>query len=52
MPESVRAVLSSAGQKLDDLSLLLAEPLPDGLTEQDAKRRLWRDLQALPKLLQ
>lgn len=34
-----------------DLVVILTEGLPDGLREKDAKRRLWRDLQALPGLL-
>jgi len=34
-----------------DLVLIATEPLPDGLTGRDAKRRLWRDLQAVPKLI-
>ena len=34
-----------------DLVLVVTEPLPDGLTGKEAKRRLWRDLQTLPALL-
>ncbi|MGH2758153.1 MAG: uracil-DNA glycosylase family protein [Actinomycetota bacterium] len=34
-----------------DLVLLITESLPEGLTGKEAKRRLWRDLQALPGLL-
>lgn len=32
------------------LSLIVTESLPEGVTEAQAKRRLWRDLQELPKL--
>jgi DNA polymerase len=34
-----------------DLMLLVTEPLPEGLTNKEAKRRLWRDLQVVPSLL-
>jgi uracil-DNA glycosylase len=34
-----------------DLVLLITEPLPEGLTNKESKRRLWRDLQAVPPLL-
>jgi len=34
-----------------DLVLIATEPLPDGVTGRDAKRRLWRDLQAVPALI-
>lgn len=34
-----------------DLMLLATEELPDGVTAKDAKRRLWRDLQVVPKLI-
>ena len=34
-----------------DLVLIATEQLPDGLTGRDAKRRLWRDMQAIPKLI-
>jgi uracil-DNA glycosylase family 4 len=34
-----------------DLVLIATEPLPEGVTGRDAKRRLWRDLQAIPKLI-
>lgn len=34
-----------------DLVLIVTEQLPAGVTEREAKRRLWRDLQAVPKLL-
>ena len=34
-----------------DLDLIATESLPDGLTSRDAKRRLWRDLQSIPKLI-
>ena len=34
-----------------DLVLVATEPLPDGLTGKEAKRRLWRDLQTIPKLI-
>jgi len=33
------------------LDLLVTEPLPQGVTLADAKRRLWADLQTLPSLL-
>jgi uracil-DNA glycosylase len=33
------------------LSLLATEPLPEGVTGRESKRRLWRDLQAVPKAL-
>jgi len=29
---------------------MVTEGLPEGLTRKEAKRRLWRDLQALPRL--
>ncbi|HVE92258.1 MAG TPA: uracil-DNA glycosylase family protein [Actinomycetota bacterium] len=35
----------------DDLLLLVTEPVPEGVTIPDSKRRLWRDLQELPALL-
>ncbi|MEX0874968.1 MAG: uracil-DNA glycosylase family protein [Actinomycetota bacterium] len=35
-----------------DLVVLVTEALPDGVTQRDAKRRLWRDLQAVPKVLE
>jgi uracil-DNA glycosylase family 4 len=34
------------------LVLIASEPLPEGVTQKDAKRRLWRDLQQVPALLQ
>jgi uracil-DNA glycosylase family 4 len=34
-----------------DLVLMVTEPLPEGITNRDAKRRLWRDLRALPTLV-
>jgi uracil-DNA glycosylase len=34
-----------------DLVVIATESLPDGVTARDAKRRLWRDLQAVPKLI-
>jgi uracil-DNA glycosylase family 4 len=34
-----------------DLELIATESLPDGVTSKDAKRRLWRDLRALPAVL-
>jgi uracil-DNA glycosylase family 4 len=34
-----------------DLVLIATEPLPDGVTGREAKRRLWRDLQAVAKLI-
>ena len=33
------------------LSLIVTEPMPDGVTNKDAKRRLWRDLQQVPELI-
>jgi uracil-DNA glycosylase len=33
------------------LTLIATEPLPEGVTAPDAKRRLWKHLQALPGLL-
>ena len=33
------------------LVLLWTEALPDGVTDREAKRRLWRDLQTLPGML-
>jgi len=34
-----------------DLVMIATEELPAGVTNRDAKRRLWRDLQAVPKLI-
>ncbi len=34
-----------------DLVLLVTESLPEGISQKDAKRRLWRDLHALPALV-
>lgn len=34
-----------------DIVLMVTEPLPEGVTQRDAKRRLWRDLRALPAAL-
>ena len=34
-----------------DLHVLVTEPLPEGVTNKEAKRRLWRDLQTVPLLL-
>lgn len=34
-----------------DIVLMVTEPLPEGITQRDAKRRLWRDLRALPAAL-
>jgi hypothetical protein len=31
--------------------LVATEPLPEGVTGRDPKRRLWRDLQTVPRLL-
>jgi hypothetical protein len=31
--------------------LLVTEGLPEGITNREAKRRLWRDLQVLRELL-
>ena len=33
------------------LALVATEPLPEGVTKKDSKRRLWRDLQLVPELL-
>lgn len=33
------------------LSLIATEPLPEGVTKSDSKRRLWRDLQQVPALI-
>jgi uracil-DNA glycosylase len=33
------------------LALIATEPLPEGVTRKDSKRRLWRDLQLVPDLL-
>jgi hypothetical protein len=35
-----------------DLELVCTEALPDGVTQKEAKRRLWKDLRAVPALLQ
>jgi uracil-DNA glycosylase len=35
-----------------DLVLLVTEALPEGVTNKEAKRRLWRDLRNVPGLLQ
>lgn len=34
-----------------DLVVLVTEALPQGITQKEAKRRLWRDLRALPALV-
>lgn len=34
-----------------DLQVLVTEPLPEGVTNKEAKRRLWRDLQVVPGAL-
>lgn len=34
-----------------ELVLLVTEPLPEGVTAKDAKRRLWRDLRLVPELV-
>ena len=34
-----------------DIVLMVTESLPEGVTQRDAKRRLWRDLRALPSAL-
>jgi uracil-DNA glycosylase len=34
-----------------DLTLVVTEPLPDGLTGKEAKRRLWKDLRLIPGLI-
>lgn len=34
-----------------DLVLIATEPLPEGVTRKDAKRRLWRDLRLVPQLV-
>ncbi len=62
--ESVRALDGRCGLRVpeeivrgevteirSDLSLLLTEDLPQGVTQKDAKRRLWADLQRVPALL-
>jgi uracil-DNA glycosylase len=41
-----RAVRLRAG-----LSLIATEPLPEGVTKTDSKRRLWRDLRLVPDLV-
>jgi uracil-DNA glycosylase len=33
------------------LSMIATEPLPEGVTRNDSKRRLWRDLQLVPELV-
>ncbi len=33
------------------LDALVTEPMPEGVTQKDAKRRLWRDLQQIPPLI-
>lgn len=33
------------------LSMVATEPVPEGITQREAKRRLWRDLQQLPTLI-
>ncbi|HYZ92681.1 MAG TPA: uracil-DNA glycosylase family protein [Actinomycetota bacterium] len=38
-------------QVRSDLVLMVTEPLPEGITHKDGKRRLWRDLRALPDLV-
>ena len=50
VPEDLAQGTSS--QIRSDLALVITESLPDGLTGKEAKRRLWRDLQALPALLE
>jgi uracil-DNA glycosylase family 4 len=35
----------------DGLHMLVTEPVPEGVTNKDSKRRLWRDLQQVPALL-
>ncbi len=49
VPEEVAQ--GAAVQIRSDLVLMLTEPLPEGVTQKDSKRRLWRDLKALPELL-
>jgi uracil-DNA glycosylase family 4 len=34
------------------LQFIATEPLPEGVTNRDSKRRLWRDLQRVPALLE
>jgi uracil-DNA glycosylase len=34
-----------------DLQVLVTEPLPEGVTNKESKRRLWRDLQIVPPAL-
>ena len=62
--ESVRALDGRCGIVVPDevpqgqavrlrpgLSLVATEPLPEGVTKKDSKRRLWRDLQLVPGLV-
>jgi uracil-DNA glycosylase len=34
-----------------DLLFMVTESLPEGITQREAKRRLWRDLRTLPALI-
>jgi uracil-DNA glycosylase family 4 len=36
----------------DGLHMIVTEPVPEGVTNKDSKRRLWRDLQQIPALLE
>lgn len=62
--EAVRALDGRCGLKVPDdiprgnptpiradLVLIATEQLPEGVTAKEAKRRLWRDLKAIPQLL-
>lgn len=49
-PEDVAQ--GSSSRIRSDLVLLVTEPLPEGITGREAKRRLWRDLRAVPGLLE
>jgi uracil-DNA glycosylase family 4 len=44
----------ATGERLvvrSDLTLIVTEPLPEGVTQKEPKRRLWRDLQLIPDIL-
>ena len=62
--EAVRALDGRCGIRVPDelpqsrpirlrpgLSLISTEPMPDGVTQKESKRRLWRDLQTVPELI-
>ena len=40
------------GHPYASLVLVATEPLPEGITAKDSKRRLWRDLRRLPELIE